>query len=168
MSKKVLQPNIRLMHRPSTWSTTGPVTLILSLFPIFYHTSDTRDWYMGREAKYTYNDWLKLEESLQAQESHSRMMGRPNPGPGHLEERSQDWTLAMLLDQCYHHWVSARVQDEGTHAGTNTPYFCSTSNSDHLSILPLSYWYSSKSKGPDTCWYLYSQIPHCVSQMETA
>ena len=44
-----------------------------------------------------------LEKSLQTQESHPGTVGRPNPGPRHLEEWAQDWTLAMLLDQGYHY-----------------------------------------------------------------
>ena len=98
-------------------------TVILSYlyFPIIYHTSDTRDWYIGRETQYIGHVWritdtlllLLLEKSLQTQESHSGTVGRPNPGPGHPEKWSQNWTLAILLDQAYHQRVGARVQEEG-------------------------------------------------------
>ena len=54
-----------------------------------------------------------LEKSLQTQESHPGTVSRPNPGPGHPEQWSQYWTLAMLLDQGYHYGVGAGVQKEG-------------------------------------------------------
>ena len=57
--------------------------------------------------------FLHVEKSLQTQESHPGTVGRPNPGPGHPEKWSQDWALAILLDQGYHHGVGARVQEEG-------------------------------------------------------
>ena len=57
--------------------------------------------------------FLKVEKSLQTQESHPGPVGRPNPGPGHPEKWSQNWTLATLLDQSYHNGVGARVQKEG-------------------------------------------------------
>ena len=60
---------------------------------------------------------------LQAQESHSGTVGRPNPGPRHLEEWAQDWTLAMLLDQGYHYGVGARVQQEGG-SSVSITYHC--------------------------------------------
>ena len=77
---------------------------------------------MGREAQYTltkittkYHNHCShlLEKSLQTQEFHPGTVGRPNPGSGHLEEWSQDWALAILLDQGYHHGVGAWVQEEG-------------------------------------------------------
>ena len=45
---------------------------------------------------------------------------------------------------------------------------CLTSYTDHLSILPLSYWYSSKSKWLDTYRYSNSQMPPCASHNKTA
>ena len=59
------------------------------------------------------NFHLILEKFLQTQESHPGTVGRPDPGPGHPKKWSQDWALAILLYQGYHHGVGARVQEEG-------------------------------------------------------
>ena len=60
------------------------------------------------------------------------------------------------------------ITETVTHPGTKAPNCCLTSHSDHLSILPLSYWYSSKSKWLDTWRYSNSQMPPCASQNETS
>ena len=57
--------------------------------------------------------FLKVEISLQAQESHPGTVGGPNPGPGHPEKWSQNRTLTILLGHGYHQGVSTRVQKEG-------------------------------------------------------
>ena len=54
-----------------------------------------------------------MEKFLQTQESHPGTVGGPYPGPGHPEQWTKDRALTMLLDQGYHEWVGAWVQEKG-------------------------------------------------------
>ena len=73
-------------------------------FPIIYHTRDTRDWYMGREAHYTILWLIKVKLSLNIGEIS------PNPGVSswHGEQtKSRPWTP----------WTVVPVLDPGHAAG---------------------------------------------------
>ena len=103
------------------WVTMSDKLTVLS-YLIFIPNHLPYKWYKGLvqgEGSTKYNNRLRvklyysLEKCLQTQESHSGTVSRPNPGSWHTEERSENWTLAILLNQSYHCGVGAWVQQKG-------------------------------------------------------
>ena len=72
-----------------------------------------------------------------------------------------DSWLILWLQHAFRRFIRKTTQQMVTHPITNLYLCCLTSNSSHSTIFPLSYWYSSKNKVLEPCWYSCSSSLCC-------